>query len=253
MNIREAIEYFHLSFCLRLAAKIDRKFFCLKGGCNLRFYYQSIRYSEDIDFDVHTASLVTLKKNVEKILKDPTFNALLKHKNIELTDWSASKQTETTQRWKVAFRIGGQLGNLHTKLEFSRRLEKFEGGEIAPVHPPLITHYQLQTVLLQHYQLARAIEQKVGALVGRAETQARDVLDLKILKDQLGDSASIALAEADRKKALEALSGISFDEYKSQVWPYLIAEYQDFYGKRETWDHLQDEIFKFIAEMPRQR
>ena len=114
-------EYFHLSFSNRLAAKVSRNFFCLKRGCNLRFYFRSIRYSEDLDFDVHTTSVATLKKNVEKILDDEIFSALLKHENIEIVHWSTPKQTETTQRWKVSLKVGGQVLNVPTKIEFSSR------------------------------------------------------------------------------------------------------------------------------------
>src|SRR5665213_3646374 len=100
MNTREAIEYFHLSFSHRLAAKVDRGFFCLKGGCNLRFFFRSIRYSEDIDFDVQTTSVDTLKKNVGKILDDKAFHSALKiNQDIQIVEWSDPKQTATTQRW----------------------------------------------------------------------------------------------------------------------------------------------------------
>src|SRR3990170_6022446 len=51
-NMRQLIEYFHLIFLDRLGRKIDKRLYTLKGGCNLRFYFQSFRYSEDIDFDI---------------------------------------------------------------------------------------------------------------------------------------------------------------------------------------------------------
>ena len=250
MKIQEAIEYFHLSFCNRLAAKVDRKLFCLKGGCNLRFYFNSIRYSEDIDFDAHKISTDTLKKNVEQILKDGTFKMLLKLKDIELADWSAPKQTETTQRWKVSFRIGAQTGTIPTKIEFSRRKPEFTGAAVNPVDPQLIQKYQLQSLTLQHYELPAAIEQKIGALIGRTETQARDVIDLKILKDKLSGAAPLKMPRAERDRALETLMSVSFDHFKSQVWPYLMEEHQDYYGEKKVWDQLQAEIAAFLERIP---
>ena len=251
MNPREAIECFHLSFCQRLGARVDRAFFCLKGGCNLRFYFQSFRYSEDIDFDVETISVSTLKKNVEKVLGDATFVALLRHKRIEVVEWSSPKQTETTQRWKVALKIDGQSVSIPTKIEFSRRTHNMIGlGEVEPVYPLLIARHELQTVLLRHYPLIQAIDQKIGALAGRTETQARDVLDLKILKDRIIDQSLSAVSESNKARALKNLAGISFSDFKSQVWPYLLDDYQDHYGKRATWDSLQDEVFKFIEAAP---
>lgn len=251
MNSCEAIEYFHLMFCHQLSAKLDKRFFCLKGGCNLRFFFQSIRYSEDIDFDVQTTSVETLKKNVEKILKDKTFRALLKtSQGLEIVEWSAPKQTETTQRWKVSLRIGSHSLLLPTKIEFSRRSSDISGGEIEPVNPNLISKYKLQIVLLSHYQLSTAIEQKLRALIGRNETQVRDVIDLQMLKNQIQGKISFPQKQRDKEKAIEALMSISYEDYKSQVWPYLMPEYQEHYGRRAVWVQLQDEVLKFIEAQP---
>jgi len=52
LSARQTIEMFHLVFLRALAAKgEDKSLFALKGGCNLRFFFQSVRYSEDIDID----------------------------------------------------------------------------------------------------------------------------------------------------------------------------------------------------------
>ena len=250
MIYREAIEYFHLLFCNRLAAKVDRQFFCLKGGCNLRFYYQSIRYSEDIDFDVHTTTVQTLKKNVDKILSDDNFNSILKHENIEIVDWSNPKQTETTQRWKVSLKFENQHLNLPTKIEFSRRTKKFETSEVKHVTPSLISEYRLQPVLLQHYQLNAALKQKIQALINRTETQARDVIDLKILKDQITEAEVFSISNEDKRKAIETLISVSFDHFKSQVWPYLMLQYQDHYKNPAVWNQVQEDVLNFLQALP---
>jgi predicted nucleotidyltransferase component of viral defense system len=247
----EAIECFHLLFSHRLLNKVDRKHFCLKGGCNLRFYFQSIRYSEDIDFDVQTTSVETLKKNVQNILNDKAFRSILKNsRNLEIAEWSAPKQTGTTQRWKVSLRLGAQIMLIPTKIEFSRRSTAIEGGEIAQVNSEIISAYKLQPILMQHYNLHRAIEQKIGALVNRTETQARDVIDLNILIGLLKGPAKIPLSGEIKTRAAETLMSVSFDDYKSQAWPYLIADYQEHYGKKETWNHIQGEVVSFIEKQP---
>ncbi|HPK68679.1 MAG TPA: hypothetical protein PKY11_02195, partial [Kiritimatiellia bacterium] len=46
------VELFHLILLDLLGRKTDRKLYALKGGCNLRFFLKSIRYSEDMDIDV---------------------------------------------------------------------------------------------------------------------------------------------------------------------------------------------------------
>lgn len=46
---RQAIEVFHLIFVAHLGRRVDKALFAIKGGCNLRFFCRSIRYSEDIE------------------------------------------------------------------------------------------------------------------------------------------------------------------------------------------------------------
>jgi predicted nucleotidyltransferase component of viral defense system len=248
---RKAIERFHLLFCIRLGARIDRNLFALKGGCNLRFYFRSIRYSKDIDFDVRTISVETLKKNVKQILDDMPFRTVLRNiHNIEVLDWSAPKQTETTQRWKVSLRVGNQILALPTKIEFSRRNPEMNGTETQFVNSELITGYNLSPVLIQHYMLPKAIEQKISALINRTETQARDVVDLLFLKNRLSRLDTFPMLESDRIKATETLMSISFEDFKSQVWPYMMPDYQEDFGRRARWDEIQSDVVQFIETQP---
>ena len=48
------VEQFHLLFLEQLGRKLDKRHYALKGGCNLRFYLRSVRYSEDMDLDVQS-------------------------------------------------------------------------------------------------------------------------------------------------------------------------------------------------------
>ena len=251
MSNRQLIEIFHILFCQRLAQKVDRQLMSLKGGCNLRFFHHSIRYSEDIDFDVVTVSVETLRKNVEKILADTTFNALLRsQRKIEIADWSVPKQTEVTQRWKVQLKVGNEALTLPTKIEFSRREKELSGALVEPLPTSLITEYSIQPFLFPHYELARALEQKLMALVHRTETQARDVIDLKVLKDRLTSEKLNAVSQDLKIKAVETLMSVSYDDFKSQVWPYLMEEFQEFYDSKKSWSELQDEVVRFIEEWP---
>ena len=50
-GVREYVELFHLLFLDQLGRKLDKRFYALKGGANLRFFARSLRYSEDIDLD----------------------------------------------------------------------------------------------------------------------------------------------------------------------------------------------------------
>src|SRR3954471_22178362 len=99
---RQAIEVFHLLFMRAFGARVDKALFALKGGCNLRFFFKSIRYSEDIDLDIQKVSVSTLRNNVDRILTAPAFRQTLRAQQIEVVRASSPKQTETTQRWKIA-------------------------------------------------------------------------------------------------------------------------------------------------------
>ena len=57
----------------------------------LRFFYQSFRYSEDIDFDIQTISVKTLEKNVDQILSDANFLAILKNRTKMILEPTCSK------------------------------------------------------------------------------------------------------------------------------------------------------------------
>ena len=63
-------EIFHFFFLHQLTRISDPKLYVLKGGVNLRFYFKSPRYSEDMDLDVVAGGVGTLKKNGYKILED---------------------------------------------------------------------------------------------------------------------------------------------------------------------------------------
>ena len=74
---------FHLVFLRALVAKGENKsLIALKGGCNLRFYFGSVRYSEDMDLDVVVVARDTLKNKVDRLLKSPLVTSPLKTKGI---------------------------------------------------------------------------------------------------------------------------------------------------------------------------
>ena len=240
-NDRQAIEIFHLLFLRALGARVDPAHTVLKGGCNLRFFCKSIRYSEDIDLDARTVAVPTLRKNVDGILSAPAFDRTLRAQQLELVESSAPKQTATVQRWKLRLRVAGTAQTIPTKIEFSRR--RFD-AELAhePVDAELIRRYRLYPVIVQHYTTTAAFRQKIEALALRKETQARDLFDLKLLLDA---GAATPVDAATRKlvaAAIENAMGINYDDYVGQVIAYLEPEHQAFYRTRKAWDAMQTEV-----------
>jgi predicted nucleotidyltransferase component of viral defense system len=244
LTARQCIELFHLVFLRALSAKgEDKARIALKGGCNLRFYFGSPRYSEDIDFDVGVIAKNTLKNKVERLLKAPVVLSPLRSNGIDIEDYTAPKQTDTTQRWKVGLRSGGLHFPLRTKVEFSRR-DALEGTAFESIERELLRTYGLTPSLAAHYTSRAAIAQKVQALAGRAEPQARDVFDLNLLFSR-PDSRAVALGTAERRHvgaALDNAMAISFDEYRSKVVAYLEPAQASPYGGRAAWDAMQGAV-----------
>jgi len=96
-------EVFHLEFLRWLGRKLEGSCYALKGGVNLRLFLHSIRYSEDMDIDIHGLRVKRIKKTVMEILLTRGFSDSLKPFGIEKIvppDIAKAKQTETTQRFK---------------------------------------------------------------------------------------------------------------------------------------------------------
>jgi hypothetical protein len=241
LSDRQIVELFHLHFVRLLCAGADRARFGIKGGCNLRFFFESVRYSEDIDFDVAGMPVHTLKEKVNRVLGGPALAMPLRSRGISIAAVTAPKQTETTQRWKVGLSTGATLP-LHTKLEFSRR-PNTEGAVVEPVSAAVLAEYQLMPVLAPHYPLPAALRQKVGALVGRSTVQARDVFDLSVLLSRAGGRIdALRPMRAQIPKAIERAMDVSYDQFKAQVASYLKPEHLDEYGTRQAWEAMQAQV-----------
>lgn len=239
---RQTIEIFHLLFLRAFGARVDKALFVLKGGCNLRFFYKSIRYSEGMDLDIHTMSVGTLRNNVSRLLEAPAFAQALRAQGIEIVRTSLPKQTETTQRWKLILRITESGAEIPTKIEFSRRgLD----GEMAvePVDAEVIRTYRLYPVIVQRYSVHTAFAQKVSALALREQIQSRDVFDLKLLLDAGGAEQPLpATASANLATAIENALAVDYDAFAGQVVAFLDPEYQEHYGTRQAWAELQEQV-----------
>jgi len=246
-SARQAIEVFHLLFLRSFGARVDKTLFALKGGCNLRFYHRSIRYSEDMDLDLRTMAPGTLRSNVEAVFAADPFRHSLRAQGLEISTVTAPKQTSTTQRWKLALRLADQRDTIPTKIEFSRRALD-AGAEIAPVEPELIRRYKLYPVLVQRYGAPAAFAQKVAALALRTETQARDLFDLKLLLDT--GATPPAISPELVSAAIENAMKIGFDDFTGQVAAYLEPEHQADYRGHAPFDRLQQQVIDALQALP---
>ncbi len=241
-NDRQAIELFHLLFLRAFGARVDKALFALKGGCNLRFFFKSIRYSEDMDLDIRTMSVGTLRNNVSRLLEAPSFAQAVRAQGIEIARTSLPRQTATTQRWKMTLRIAESGAEVPTKIEFSRR--GLEGEKaVEPVDAAIIRNYRLYPVILQHYSLHTAFAQKVSALALREPVQARDVFDLKLLLDAGGAGQPLQVTAATNlAAAIDNALAVDYDAFAGQVLAFLEPDYQEHYRNRKVWAELQEQV-----------
>jgi predicted nucleotidyltransferase component of viral defense system len=239
---RQAVEIFHLQFLRVLNAGPGNRHLIVKGGCNLRFFFQSVRYSEDLDCDVVTIAKETLQRKIHKILSSPPLIPILKTHGLSIDQVSAPKQTETTQRWKIALTIPGWATPIRTRLEFSRRGAS-SAVAFEPIDGAIARSYGVTPPLAHHYTDAEAVRQKIYALAGRTETQARDVFDLHLLfaRRKLEIPREDALKDMARQ-AIERAMSLSFDEYAGQVVAFLVPEHADLYGSKAHWEAMQHDI-----------
>lgn len=238
MNPKQTVEQFHLIFLNFLGQKLDKKLYALKGGCNMRFYFKSIRYSEDMDLDVRTIAKETLKNKVSQIIESTPFNNILRSKKIELVNWSEHKQTETTQRWKITLKSSQSMLPIPTKIEFSRR--KLDAGiQFETVDTELLRQYSLSPIMSNHYDAQTMYEQKILALALRSQVQARDVFDLYLLITTHNNlTRCTEPVRTQIEKALENASQITFTNFKGQVLAYLSEDYAAQYNDEKIWDNI---------------
>jgi predicted nucleotidyltransferase component of viral defense system len=232
---RQYVELFHLLFLTQIGRKLDKRFYALKGGCNMRFFFKSPRYSKDIDLDIQSIEIDVLRNKINSILNSRPFRDILQVRDIEIEHITEHKQTETTQRWK-------------TRIEFSRRgLEEPIKFEL--VAPEIIRAYEISPIMANHYPPEVACEQKIRALISRRVVQARDLFDLHLLLT-LRDIRK-KLPEKLRKnlnKAVENILSLDYATYKSQVISYLEPEDQTQYESEEVWDNMRLQVIEALSE-----
>jgi predicted nucleotidyltransferase component of viral defense system len=251
---RELREVFHFCFLERLLKVADANLFVLKGGVNLRFYFHSPRYSEDMDLDVVAGSVATLKKNGYKVLEDAALRRALRTygiADVEVNDPDRTKHTDTTQRFRVQLvTVGGE--RLPSKVEFSRRATApaaADGREVTLVDTEIARRYQRLAFRCQHYDGTAAVAQKVLALAGRPVTQARDVFDLDLLR-RGGHTRNLALrtivAAEKCVAAAENLRALTYDDFAGQVLEFVDDEQRREFGSPAAWQAMVEQVEELV-------
>jgi len=245
------VECFHLVLLRLLEARVDRASWVVKGGVNLRAWFGSRRYSEDLDVDVLRGQPHSLRSRVDDLLASRPFAELLGTQGLTLIRSTKPKQTDTTQRWKFEVRADGLSVPLRTRVEFSRRGSGDEDYVLEAVRSEVLRPYGMPAPTVNHYAAPSAIRQKIHALGARKATQARDVWDLDHLLRTTGADPR-PLPPAVRHALPEAIDravSLPFEVFRAQVVPFLAPEDQDVYGTRDSWDRMRELVADRLLEL----
>jgi predicted nucleotidyltransferase component of viral defense system len=242
LGIPQATELFHVAFLDVLSKRLESDRYVLKGGANLRYFFDSVRYSQDIDLDVEGVPAWRLNEKIEALLSSPQIGLLLRNAQLDVVERSNPKRTDTTQRWKIGLEAPGHSELIRTKIEFSYR--EGEGAyRIEPIPRRIVEPYALRSPLVPHYVEDAPIEQKVLAMAGRSETQARDVFDLDLLLRRRS-LAPGALDSEVLTAAVDLVMQLPYAAFQDQVLPFLEPEAVELYEGEASWEQMQT----FVAE-----
>jgi len=251
----EAREAFHVLVLHQLADAVPAGTLVLKGGVNLRLFFGSRRFSEDLDLDLDRRARVTFVSAVHETLTGAWLRSRLRALGIERLDYSGrpAKNTDTTVRFKLGVVNRGGI-RLPTRIEASLR----GGGASEPPVREAPDTAAAQRYLspadgkleVWHYARAAAVRQKLQALASRTSPQARDVFDLWALTR--GDAASVdhgglrrGLTTADLEEAGRRAWAIGYQQFRGQVVEFFADEDQRAQGGVQEWERRQ----LFVAEL----
>jgi predicted nucleotidyltransferase component of viral defense system len=248
-------EVFHLEFLRWFSRKSEADRYCLKGGVNLRLFFKSIRYSEDMDIDVTGIRVEKVKKTVMDILGTRGFSDSMKSFGIGQIvppNMKKAKQTETTQRFKIHL-LTAAGEDLFTKIEFSRRGMKGT-SLVEQVAAPVLRFYKMAPLLIPHYDVDSAVIQKIHALAQRTVLQARDIFDLFWLNSQREKkSPGKHIGKAVLKTARENIFQVGFNQFRDTVVAYLGEEDKRAYSSKEAWDEIKLKTADFLEEFKNEK
>ncbi len=252
-NSLQQREVFHLEFLRWFGRKVDPGNYAVKGGVNMRFFFGSIRYSEDMDLDLIEVRIDIIQDIVLQILGSQNFiNNLRPYdlQSISIPDMARAKQTQTTQRFKMHLTtFGGE--DLFTKVEFSRRGLK-DGITASAVPDTILRAYKLIPVIVPHYNAPAAILQKINALASRPVVQARDIFDLYILSPKIDDHEVSGLPVSsieELERAYENLFSVNFEQFRDSVVSFLSPDEQTNYNSSIFWDEIKLRVAKLLEQI----
>ncbi|MGH7546230.1 MAG: nucleotidyl transferase AbiEii/AbiGii toxin family protein [Gemmatimonadota bacterium] len=227
-----------------------------KGGVNLRFFFGSTRYSQDMDLDGATESSAAIRSCLKGIFEDAGFTRRLRRFGIRGLDpgEGPNKDTETTFRYKFGVLVGEGV-RYPTRVEVSFRARHPEDRAVLESpHASILEAYGLGRMEVLHYVCEAAVRQKLEALAGRREAQARDVFDLYVLlvrapRGGLWDFLANTVPRERLEEAYGRAVAITYKEYEGQVFEFLGEEARSSYATERAWDEIRLRVATLIEDV----
>lgn len=157
-----------------LFAKAVKHEFALKGGLAMRFAHRSMRYTKDVDVAADpSVPPDRVRSKLRAAIKQVMATGLLQD-----AKWTEPKQTDVTQRWKIAGRIGDN--EIHLTVEVSRR-DALAGAGVETVTYVPPREFDTGPIALEVYDLSAMTATKIACLLSPSREAPRDVYDLNLL------------------------------------------------------------------------
>lgn len=252
MHTLAVAEAFHLAFLSALQSSAGHDPFALKGGGNLRFFYNSLRYSEDIDLDVFEVDPRRFSAKVERAMTSTAMDRLLAVRGIRIDSRTPKEQSTTRERWSIALLHPSVELPVRTKVEFSYRERNLLPGVIVEAVPARVmaSYAPLVAPVIGHYVPAAAISQKVYALKERAEhntSQPRDVFDLDMLMSGWpGDIQEGMVPPEIAAQAAERALEMTWPDFRSKVVAYLEPSVASAFDSPAAWSQMQERVIGIL-------
>lgn len=236
-------ESFHLAFLQALATRVNPGAWALKGGGNLRFFYSSVRFSEDIDLDTFDIGPWAFQERVDKTLASDLLGRTLRTLGSTITYVNPKERSDTKSKWVVGLAHPPETDLVYTQIEVSHREYPYRDFvAVGPVTEAAVAPYAavLRRPTFGHYLPRAAIAQKVGALVGRDVRQPRDVFDLDLLFRLAPDAVKPGdIGVDDLRAAISRVLEIGHDEYQSKVLSFIEPDVLPIYEGVSAWEDMQ--------------
>jgi len=236
-------ESFHLAFLQALATRANLTAWALKGGGNLRFFYLSDRFSEDIDLDTFDIEPWAFQERVDQALASDLLKRTLGILGSRIEYVNPKERSETKSNWVIGIRHQSETDPVYTQIEVSHRAYPYRDFvKVEPVSPAAIAPFAaaLRRPAFAHYLPGAAIAQKVDALRGREVRQPRDVFDLDVLF-RVAPAAVVRgdIDAAHLRAAITRVIEIGYDEFRAKVLSFIEPAMLPLYEPVEAWEGMQ--------------